>query len=333
MGIDTTVAHNHELFLKNADDKQVGYYYSIETDHQNESFHRIDLYNGEGIQVLSIADTTFFLEKSSSAYDQSLIGSLRFVRNFHDKRHFPIKMVEDTIINNITASHIVVNVLDTIEDNEHIYSRREFYINKRTGLPILATIKGRYNYRNMVTTYYDEKRYFDYKFNQTGVNTSRFAVPTRFNPRKENAAQPTLLTSGTAAPDWTLHDVNGNKVSLSEMKGKVVVMDFYFIGCAGCMLSVKPLNAIYEKYKNKDVVIISLSERDKQKAVLAFEKQYTIKYPGCIDAANVVKAYHVTAFPTYYFIDKDGKVASTLVGYDDDFEQNVTAHIEKLLNK
>ncbi|WP_158826734.1 TlpA family protein disulfide reductase [Mucilaginibacter lacusdianchii] len=333
MGTDTTVAHNKELFLKVPDDKQFGYYYSIETDHQTESFHRIDLYSGKGIQVLSPADTTFFSEETPSAYGQSIIGSLKFVKSFYDKRTFPIKMATDTVINGTTASHIVVNVLDTTEDNEHLYSRREFYINKGTGLPILATIRGRYKYRNMVTDYYDEKRYFDYQFNQTGVNIARFAVPNSFRPRKESAVQPTLLTAGALAPDWSLYDVNGNRVSLSQLNGKVVVMDFYFIGCAGCMLSIKPLNAIYEKYKNKDVVIVSLSERDSKKAVLAFEKQYKIKYSGYIEAANVVKAYHVSAFPTYYFIDKEGKVASTVVGYDDDFEQKVTDHIEKLLNK
>lgn len=332
MGIDTTLAHNTELFYKVTDDKQFGYYYSIETDHQTEKFHRIDLYAGEGIKVLSPIDTTFFSEEAPSAYGQSLIGSLKFVKSFYDKHPFPIKMIQDTVINGVTASHIVVNVLDTTENNEHIYSCREFYINKGTGLPVLATIKGRYKYHNMVSDYYDERRYFDYRFNQAGVNAARFSVPAGFRPRKENAVQQALLTSGGVAPDWTLYDVKGNRVSLSQMKGKVVVMDFYFIGCAGCMLSIKPLNTIYEKYKNKDVIILSLSERDHKNAVLAFKKQYKIKYSGYIDAAGVVKAYHVTTYPTYYFIDKEGKVASTFVGYNDDFEQKIITHIERLLD-
>jgi peroxiredoxin len=44
-----------------------------------------------------------------------------------------------------------------------------------------------------------------------------------------------LLAVGTTAPNWTLYDVNGKQLSLSQLKGKVVLLDFYFIGCSGCM--------------------------------------------------------------------------------------------------
>ena len=53
MSADTTVAHNKELFLKVPDDKQFGYYYSIETDHKTERFHRTDLYPGNGIAAIT----------------------------------------------------------------------------------------------------------------------------------------------------------------------------------------------------------------------------------------------------------------------------------------
>ena len=91
--------------------------------------------------------------------------------------------------------------------------------------------------------------------------------------------------------------------------------------------------AIYEKYKNKDLIIASLTGRDTKKAVIDFEKRYQIKYSGFIGAADVVKSYQVLTFPTYYFIDKEGKIDSISVGHNDDFEQKVTAEIDKLLNK
>ena len=98
------------------------------------------------------------------------------------------------------------------------------------------------------------------------------------------------------------------------------------------MASIQPLNALYEKYKNKDLIIVSLSERDSQKAVLDFEKRYKINYKGCINAANVVKSYKVTAFPTFYFIDKGGKIANAFVGYDDDFQYKAATIIDTVLN-
>jgi peroxiredoxin len=175
-------------------------------------------------------------------------------------------------------------------------------------------------------------RFFDYKFNQDNIDIASIAIPIGFHPHKE---QPdlSLLASGTVAPNWTLYDAEGKKMSLTQMKGKVVLLDFYFIGCWGCMKSLKPLNKLHEKYKNQNVVIASITERDSQKSVLAFDKNYQIKYPGYVNAADVVKLYHVDGFPTFYFIDKEGKIGNAFVGYSDDFEEKVSAIIDNLLKK
>jgi peroxiredoxin len=142
-----------------------------------------------------------------------------------------------------------------------------------------------------------------------------------------------LLTPGTVAPDWTLYTANGKKMSLSQLKGRVVLLDFYFIGCTACMDAIKPLKNLHEKYRGKNILIASVTKRDSKKAVLAFEKQYKIKYTGYVDAANVVKSYHVEGFPTFYLIDKEGKIANAAVGFGDDFEEKMTSIIDMLLNK
>jgi peroxiredoxin len=334
MSADTTIALNKECFLKAPDDKLFGYLYSIETNHTTETFHRIDMYNGEGVTVLSHTDSTFFPEKAPYiAYTESLIGGLRFLKDRYTKKPFKITILKDTVINGVANSHFIANAYDTLENDEHLYSNRDYYIDKQTGLPHLVTIKGRYKYNGLVIEYYDETKFFDYQINKPGITEANFAIPKSFKPRAEQAAPPALLDAGTTAPDWTLYDANGKKVSLSQLKGKVVLLDFYFIGCSGCMASIKPLNAIYEKYKNNNLVIASITERDSKKAVLDFEKRYRINYTGYINAAEVVRSYHVTTFPTFYFIDKEGKIGNVFVGYDDDFEGKVTLVIDKLLSK
>jgi peroxiredoxin len=333
MSADTTIALNKEIFLKTPDNKPPGYLYSIETNHTTETFHRTELYNGEGLNILSAEDSTYFAaDERGSDYNQSLIGVLKLLRERYNKTPFKITTLPDTIINGTTNSHFMANVRDTIDNNEHLYAHRHYYIDKQTSLPSLVIIRGRYEYSGAVNNYYDETRYFDYKLNRTDITDADFVIPKYFKPRKDQTI-PELLAAGTTAPDWTLYDANGKKLTLSQLKGKVVVLDFYFIGCAGCMLSIKPLNAIYEKYKNSNLVIASLTERDGKKAVLDFEKRYQIKYPCYINAAGVVKSYHVSAFPTYYFIDKEGKIDTTIVGYNDDFEKKVTSVIDKLFGK
>ncbi|WP_158799705.1 peroxiredoxin [Pedobacter sp. L105] len=333
MSADTTVIINKELFLKAPPDKVFGYHYSIESNYKTETFHNINLYNGEGITILSLSDSTFFQEKEALAYDKSLIGGLKSIKDRYNHKPFKITKLKDTVIDRVAKSHLVANLYDTLDNNVHLYLKKEYYIDKQTGLPSLVIIKGRYKYEGLVNEYYDETKYFDYKFDISDINDSNFAIPKGFKPRKTQTAPLALLNRDTTAPNWMLYDAKGNKVSLSQLKGKVVMLDFYYIGCSGCMASIIPLNTIYEKYKNKDLIIASLTERDSKKAVLDFETRYKIKYTGYINAAECVKSYHVTTFPTFYFIDKDGKVVNAFVGYSKDFEAKVTSIIDTLLSK
>jgi peroxiredoxin len=157
-------------------------------------------------------------------------------------------------------------------------------------------------------------------------------MPKGYHLRKDPTILP-LLSPGIIAPDWNLEAADGKKISLAQLKGKVVLLDFFFIGCWGCMESIKPMNEIYEKYKNQNITVVSLTERDSKRSLLEFEKNYHINYPGYVNAAGVVKSYHVTGFPTFYFIDKEGKIANAFVGYNDDFKGKVTSAIDDLLKK
>jgi peroxiredoxin len=331
MSADTTIALNNESFLKAPNDKKFGYLYSLETNHTTETFQRTGLYDGTGFTILSTSDSTFFAsDEHNNDYNQSLIGALKFLKDRYTKKPFGVTTLKDTIINGAANSHFIANVYDTLDNKEHLYSNRDYYVNKQTGLPSLVTIKGRYKYNGLVSGYYDETRYFDYKLDIPNITAANFVIPKGFKPREDKTA-PALLAVGTTAPDWTLYDANGKRVSLSQLKGKVVLLDFYFIGCSGCMASINPLNAIYEKFKNKGLITASLTARDSKKAVLDFEKRYKINYPGYINAAEVVKSYNVTTFPTFYFIDKEGKIGNVVVGYTDDFEEKVTSVINNLL--
>ncbi len=330
---DTIIAHNTAVLLKAPDDKLFGYLYSFETDHQNENFHVTDVYTGKDFFRLSPRDSTFSVEKESgSDFILSVIGALQFLRQSYAKKPFPIKLLADTVIDGKSNTHFIAQAYDAQFKNEHLFTYRHYYVNKQTGLPTMVTIVSKYEFGGMVNNMYNQTRYFDYKTNQPGVTAANFTVQAGFKPRADQAPL-ALLPDGTMAPNWTLTDVHGKTMSLKELKGKVVLMDFYFIGCSGCMMSINPLNKLYEKYKNKDVVIASLTERDSQKKVLDFDKRYGIAYPSLLNAAEVVKSYHVSGFPTFYFIDKQGIIRHSILGYKDNFENKVNTTIDNLLGK
>lgn len=331
---DMITEQHSSIFQKAPEDD---YLFKIETLNENDKSAYSDLYNGQNLIHIIPDDSTYTIQNIRDFNMQrTLPGCLKWIQERIEKRSSKIVKASDTTINAIDSYHLIVNVYDTIINKERNYTYAHLFIDKLSGMPDCIIIIARYTtFGDGISNYYSESRYFNYKLNQDNVAITSMTIPTGFHPQKVRSASPTLplLTAGSLAPNWSLSTADGKKVSLTQMKGKVVLLDFYFIGCGGCMFSLKPLNNLYAKYKNQNVVIASITERDSNKTILAFEKNYHIKYPGYVNAANVVKSYHVNAFPTFYFIDREGKVANVTVGYSDGFEQKATSIIDGLLRK
>lgn len=329
---DTLIMTHKDVLIKVPADTTFGYWFSLETLTKGNKFPYIDVYNGQHLMQLNPEDSTYTIKEIQPyIFGGSLPGYLRTLNNLLKKR--PYEIAGDTTINAIACSHIIMNTYDTIINKEHYYTRIHIFFNKLSALPVSIIANSR-NARNGdgITNYYAEYRYFDYKFNEDHVDTASVAIPRGYHLPKDGPPLPALLASGTVAPGWVLYSAEGKKTSLAQLKGKVVLLDFFFIGCEGCMLSLKPLNKLHEKYKGKNVEMVSMTYRDSKPSVIAFTKNYNIKYPIYLNAGEVVKSYHVLAFPTFYFIDKKGKIANVVVGYEDDFEEKVTSLLDGLLN-
>jgi len=335
---DTVTTQIHTVLEKAPGDKSLGYLFNMETKTGNDQFTNTDLYNGQNLIHIMPEDSTYRKENLEYIVQRTLPGYLKWLQGYMEKRSAKIVKASDTTINAIDSYHLIINFRDTMINKEHCYSNVNLYIDKVSGMPDCIIGRSRdMGFGDGATTYYSETRYFDYQFDHDNIDIASMTAPKGFNLPKEQPAsakkETDLLASGSVAPAWTLYTADGKKTSLAQLKGKVVLMDFYFIGCMPCMQSLKPLNNLYDKYKGKNFVIASLTERDSKQSVLEFEKNYHLKYPGYINAADVVKSYHVKGFPTFYFIDKEGKIANVHVGYDDDFEEKTTAVIDDLLKK
>lgn len=330
---DTLEIQHKEVFLKAPADKSCGYLFSMEMLTTGNKFPSADLYNGQFVAHINPADSTFTTDTTQRVvFQRSMLSYLKMLKGLAQKK--PFEVAGDTTINGVNCSHVLLKTYDTIINKEHFYTRIHIFIDKATGLPNSIMARSR-SIRNGdgITNYYSESRYFDYKLNQDNINAASMRVPDGFHPPQKQHVKPALLTPDAAAPDWTLFSAEGKKTSLAEMKGKVVLLDFFFIGCEGCMLSLKPLNKLHEQYKDQNVAMVSMTFRDSRKSVMEFKKTYNISYPIYVEAGDVVKSYHVDAFPTFYFIDKEGKIAGVFVGYNDNFEEKVTSVIDSLLKR
>lgn len=121
-----------------------------------------------------------------------------------------------------------------------------------------------------------------------------------------------LLAVGSIAPDFTVQDVAGNRVSLSDFRGKVVYLDFWSLGCGPCMYEFKKFApALKEAYKGKDVVFLNLIGFTRNEAEWKrLIKEYRISGINVMDTkgSSVCNVYSVDAFPHYILIGRDGKV-------------------------
>jgi peroxiredoxin len=143
------------------------------------------------------------------------------------------------------------------------------------------------------------------------------------------------------APAFTLKDTSGKKVSLSDYKGKAVVLDFWATWCAPCKIEIPWLTKLHDQYASQGLVILGISEDDldlddkealfKQKQEIAESaSKLGITYPVLFDDANVAKPYGgVDALPTTFYVDRSGKVVAATIGLVD--RDEIEANIKKAL--
>lgn len=151
--------------------------------------------------------------------------------------------------------------------------------------------------------------------------------------RKRETAKPQVgLEVGSAAPDWTLTNGTGQKRSLADYKGKVVVMDFWGTWCGWCIKAMPQIQAVHEHYKDKPVAILGMNvENDPSADPLGFMKKSGYTYEQIMKAESITSRYKVTGYPFLYVIDQDGKVLEVEVGYSANLKDKLIETIDKAL--
>jgi cytochrome c biogenesis protein CcmG/thiol:disulfide interchange protein DsbE len=134
---------------------------------------------------------------------------------------------------------------------------------------------------------------------------------------RTNQSQP---TSGPA-PDFQLTLFDGyagnagqNPVNLSDLKGKVVVLNFWASWCIPCAEEAEELQAVYEQYKDKDVVFLGVDWTDIEGDALNYLNRFGITYANGPDLqTRIGPRYHISGVPETYVIDRDGNVQFTKI--------------------
>lgn len=190
----------------------------------------------------------------------------------------------------------------------------------------------------------------------TAVALLAIAIPFVWSPNEEGGAPPSLtLAAGPAAAttsaaqpasadsgaacmanakpanfDFTIKDVDGNNVSLSTYKGKVVLLNFWATWCGPCKAEIPGFVKLQEKYRDRGLVIVGYSVDDTAEKAKAYAAQYKMNYPILLGEGreDLQEAYGpIWGLPSSFIISRDGKVCRKHIGIAPEavFEKEVVA--------
>lgn len=135
---------------------------------------------------------------------------------------------------------------------------------------------------------------------------------------------------GDLAPEFTLSDIDGNEVALSDFLGQPVMLNFWATWCAPCEIEMPEMQAVYEQYQAQEFVILALNQDEAAEDVATYFTERDLTFIPLLDT-NMLTANTYGAFGTYpssYFIDRDGIISARHIGIvSEEQMQNYLAEI------
>lgn len=237
-----------------------------------------------------------------------------------------LKREKDTLLKNketyhykiaITGKYIDIGaVLTEAKDNKDLVINYHLFIEKNSYLPVQF---GSYDDKgeNINTASFNE-------FNFTASRADSIFSHNRFSDDYlklslkeyfESMRNKTAANVNKIAPDWELPELNGDTVKLSDLKGSLVLLEFYFPNCGGCLIAIPHINEIQEKYASKGLKIYGIEfTKPDEKGLEEYMEEKAIQISTLYKGKEVAKEYGVTAAPTFVLIDKKGKIVYSVVG-------------------
>ena len=125
----------------------------------------------------------------------------------------------------------------------------------------------------------------------------------------------TAFKTGRKINDFSAYDMDGNRVDTKELKGKVLVLNFWFINCPPCRQERPYLNKIVDDYKSDSNVVFLAIALDPKEKLMTYLKANELKYNVIPDGGQICADLKITAYPTQLILDKEGNVVFHTVSY------------------
>jgi peroxiredoxin len=141
-----------------------------------------------------------------------------------------------------------------------------------------------------------------------------------------------VLRARTPVIDFSASRLDGTPVRLSSLKGKVVFLNFWATWCPPCREEMPSMEALYQRFRGRDLEFLALDIQEGREAVAAFMKEHGLTFPAALDSTGRISAqYGIRGIPTTFIIDRDGGIVASAVGGRDWNTQEVAAALDALI--
>ena len=137
---------------------------------------------------------------------------------------------------------------------------------------------------------------------------------------------------GTPMPSFEVTDIKGNVYQTSALKGKVIVLNFWFVECKPCVMEIPELNEISKLFKKDDIIFLGLATNQK-KQLIKFLKTTPFYYKIVPESQQTAQLFNVSGYPTSIIINKEGIIQYVSLGVGPNNTERLTEEINKLLLK
>lgn len=148
-----------------------------------------------------------------------------------------------------------------------------------------------------------------------GLLVAQACTPSSQPITEGGPAATTGVKVGELAPDFTLTDLEGSPFRLSDLRGKVVFINFWATWCPSCRAEMPEIEAIHQEYRDRGVVVVGVDILETEDKVRQFVRQGGYSWTFVIDTTGEVSSkYEVAAIPTSFFIDREGIIRAVNIG-------------------
>jgi thiol-disulfide isomerase/thioredoxin len=116
------------------------------------------------------------------------------------------------------------------------------------------------------------------------------------------------------APEIALRDLAGNSRSLSQLRGKKVLIHFFATWCGVCRAELPSLRGLSQNLGPNETLLAIVEDSDDVEAVRRFAREHELTYPILLGTRDTLRAYRVSSFPTNYYVNGDGSIQTSTVG-------------------